>query len=118
MSMRQRCRVAPVLGRHHRGFAGDFPRNPHQTGLTLPIFPTLTSEGGSLRSSPGLVGLIDGQPVQSGGLAQADTEVRMEIAVEQCTVPSEVLNRFQRSQVGQKSETSNQILIWYTARIA
>ena len=39
MSMRQRCRVAPVLGRHHRGFAGDFPRNPHQTGLTLRYFP-------------------------------------------------------------------------------
>ena len=42
----------------------------------------------------------------------------MEIAVEQCTVSSEVLSRFERSQVGQKSGTSNQILIWYTARIA
>jgi hypothetical protein len=38
-----------------------------------------------LTSKPRLAGLIEGGWVKSGGLAQADTEIRMEIAVEQCS---------------------------------
>jgi hypothetical protein len=60
-----------------------------------------------------------GQRVKNGGLTWADTENSGDSPFEpSAAVPSEVLNRFQRSQVGQKSGTSNQILIWYTARIA